>query len=305
MPSSCLDRKPILRKKTASETILQWSLSQHTLLQHTRAILKAQEIEIAQAWAPPNQTDTNLDHFHHRTASSYSLGGPLTTPSSSGMVTPDQRRHIHFKDEVVQCIAIEAKEDDKEKDESPVAFEDESSDEGAVMMPQLPSRASTSNQCTRRSSFSSERKTIAPLPSTTLKYCGDVPETQSGFIMGRWSFRQPSLTPSPTSSAEALRPSQRLANDLVDEDTGTVFVAQFASHDDYGYQTSLPLHSGSATDDEDEDVDRWLQLNASSMFKPFDEDEDEDANTSMLRWATVMMNMARDIIAHVTWMTGW
>lgn len=298
-PSSCLERKPILKKKTASETILQRSLSQQTLLQHAGAMLKAQEAEIGEARAPLNRANTNLDHFHHRTGSSlYSLGGTLTTTSSPGMVSPDERRHIHFKNEVVQCIAVEAKEDDEEKDESPVAFEDESSDEGAVMMPQLPSRASISNHCTQSSSFSSERKTIAPLPSTTLRYRGDVPETQSDSIMGRWSALQPSLLPSPTSSVEALRPPQWSADDLFDEDTGIVFADQFASDNDNRYQSCFPLHSANAADDEDEDADRRLRLTASSMFKPFD--EGEDASTSILGWATDMMNMARDIV-HVIW----
>lgn len=302
-PSSCLDRKPILKKKTASETILQRSLSQHTLLQHAGAILKAQEAEIGQARAPLNRTNTNLDHFHHRKgSSSYSLGGTLTITSSSGMVFPDERRHIHFKKEVVQCIAVEAKEDDEEKDEWPAAFEDESSDEGAVMMPMLASRASISNHCTQRSSFSSERKTIAPLPSTTLRYRGDVPDTQSDSIMGRWSVRQPSLTPSPTSSVEMLRTPQWSADDLFGEDTGIVFADQFASDDDNRYQSCFPLHSANAADDEDEDADRRLRLTASSMSKPFD--EGEDATASILRWATNMMKMARDI-AQVIWNVGW
>jgi hypothetical protein len=92
------------------------------------------------------------------------------------MVSPGERRHIHFSNQVVQCIAVEAKEGDEEKDEWPAAFEDESSHEGAVMMPHLLSRASISNHSTQRSSFSGERKTIAPLPSTILRYRGDVPE---------------------------------------------------------------------------------------------------------------------------------
>ncbi|KAL2871183.1 GATA-like domain-containing protein [Aspergillus lucknowensis] len=283
-PSSCPDRKPILKKKTTSEAILQRSLSQHTLLQHAGAILKAQEAEIGQARAPLNRTNTSLDHFHHRTGSSlYSLGGTVTTTSLPGMVSPDERRHVHFKNEVVQCIAVEARDGDEEKDGSPFAFEDDSSDEGLFMTPQLPSRVSISSHCTRSSSFSSERRTIARLPSTTLRYRGDVPETQSDSIMARWAANQPSLMPSPTSSVEVLRPPQWSSEDLLDEDTGIIFADQFASDNNNRYQSLFPLHSANADGDEDEDAGRRLRLATSSTFKPFEEGEErEDTNNSIL-----------------------
>src|SRR5690606_17823425 len=47
--NSFMDRKPILKKRTASEAILQRSLSQHTLLKHAGAILQAQKAELARA----------------------------------------------------------------------------------------------------------------------------------------------------------------------------------------------------------------------------------------------------------------
>ncbi|KAJ5458926.1 hypothetical protein N7530_010870 [Penicillium desertorum] len=173
LKSSVEHRKPILKKKTASEAILQRSLSQHTLLQHAGAILKAQEAENNWARPPFPRSNTDLDHLHHRTGSStYSLGGTLTTSSSSGMTSPNERRHIHFNNEVVQCIAVEAK---GYEDDWPATFEDEpSSDDGVVLMRQISSRSSLSNCTTPRNSFN-DGKTIAPLPSTTLKYLGDPP----------------------------------------------------------------------------------------------------------------------------------
>jgi hypothetical protein len=293
-----------LKKKTASETILQRSLSQHTLLQHAGAILKAQEAEKCRARATLNRTNTDLDYFHHRTGSSSdSLTCTLTATPLFGMVSPGERRRIHFNNEVMQCIAVEAKEGDEEEDEWLAAFEDESSDEDAVMMPLLLSRASVSNHTTQRSSFSCERKTIAPLPSTFLRYRGDVPEAQTNSIMGQWSVLQPLPTPSPTSLVETLRPPQRSADDLLDEeDTGLVFVGLFASDDDDWYRSWVSPHSANAGADEDENADRRLRLAASGIFMPFD--EGEAASISILDRAMDMVNMVRDI-AHVIWNVGW
>jgi hypothetical protein len=52
--------------------------------------------------------------------------------------------------------------------------DDESSDDGVVMMKQVPVRAKISNRSTPRASFSIDSKTIAPLPFTRLH--GDTPD---------------------------------------------------------------------------------------------------------------------------------
>ncbi|KAJ5742132.1 hypothetical protein N7533_011541 [Penicillium manginii] len=261
--------KPILKKKTASEAILQRSLSQHTLLQHAGAILKAQE---ANGWSRPPfpRSNTDLDQIHHRTGSStYSLGGTLTT-SSSGMTSPSERRHIHFNDEVEQCIAVDV----KESDEGWPAVDDESSsDDGVVMMREISGQASLSNRSTPRNSFSSDSKIIAPLPSTTLKYRGDTPEPRESMsILDRWSSlpsSQPSTSTSnstklsPTPSVETLRPphSQSSANFLLDdddEDPSLDFTGHYRTQDQPWF---VP--------DEDEMTNRPLRLTTSGMFMPY------------------------------------
>jgi hypothetical protein len=109
--------------------------------------------------------------------------------------------------------------------------------------------------------------------------------------------------PPPTYSVETLRPPQRSADDLLDEeDAGLVFSGQFASDDDNRYRSWHSPHSANAGDDEDENPDRRLRLTASGMFMPFD--EGEAANTSILGRALDMVNIARDI-AHVIWNVGW
>ncbi|KAJ5160655.1 uncharacterized protein N7482_007659 [Penicillium canariense] len=295
-PNSYLERKPILKKKTMSETILQRSLSQHTLLQHAGAILKAQEAENGWTRPPLPRSNTDIDQLHHRTGSStYSFGGTLTTSSSSGLTSPSERRHIHFNNEVVQCIAVEAKEADEEA--WPLAFEEESSsDEGVVMMRQIPGKASVSNRSTPRNSFSSDSKTIAPLPSTTLKYRGDTPEPRES-IVGRWAPSPSSSTLSPTSSVETLRPSQPSANFLLDdedEDPSLDFTGQYRH----------PAQPWFVPEEESELADRPLRLTASGMFMPYGDGDGEVASHGLLGRVVDTVNTARDI-AHVIWNVGW
>ncbi|KAJ5212744.1 uncharacterized protein N7498_004390 [Penicillium cinerascens] len=297
--SSFIDRKPILKKKTASETMLQRSLSQHTLLQHAGAILKAQEAVSGWARPPLVRSNTDLDHIHHRTGSStYSMGGTLTTPSSSGLTSPSERRHIHFNDKVEQCIAVDLKEADEE--DWPVTFEDESSsDDGVVMMRQISGKSSLSNRSTPRNSFSSDSKTIAPLPATTLKYRGDTPEPKGGCILDRWSALPHSSSLSPTPSVETLRPSSQSANFLLDEDDedpSLDFTGQYTNQDRGWF----------VPEDEDELGDRPLQLSPSGMFIPYAEGEGEAeaANNGLLGRVVDTVNTARDI-AHVIWNVGW
>lgn len=304
-PNSYMDRKPILKKRTASETILQQSLSQHTLLQHAGAILKAQEA--ASGWSRPSfpRSNTDLDRIHHRTGSStYSLGGTLTASSASGLTSPSERRHIHFNNEVVQCIAVEAKEVDEEEGEAdsedwPTAVDDESSsDDGVVMMRQTSGNASLSNRSTPRNSFSSDSKTIAPLPSTTLKYRGDTPEPQGTSLLKRWSSALPySSSLSPSSSVETIRPSQPSANFLLDDDEEDPSLDFTGPYPDRDRGWFVP-------EDEDELANRPLRLTASGMFMPYGDSEGELPSHGLLGRVVDTVNTARDI-AHVIWNVGW
>ncbi|EPS31903.1 hypothetical protein PDE_06862 [Penicillium oxalicum 114-2] len=325
-PSSYLDPKPILKKKTMSETILQRSLSQHTLLQHAGAILKAQEA--AHTWTRPAfpRSTTDLDHLVHHPASSatYSLGGTVTTTSWSGIASPGERRHIHFNNEVEQCIAVEVKDADEEESWFPAFDTESSSDDSVVMMRQVPGGASPSSCSTPRGSFSSDSKTIAPLPSTTLKYRGDTPEPRES-ILDRWStstaspsstfssssfFSSSSAGPpspatrsipssklSPTPSVATLRPSQPSANFLLDdddEDSSLDFTGQYLNRDQPWF----------VSDDDDDRAGRPLHLTSSGMFMPDGENEGESTNHGILGRVVDTVNTARDI-AHVIWNVGW
>lgn len=196
------------------------------------------------------------------------------------MTSPGERRHIHFNNEVVQCIAVEAK---GYEDELPTF--DESSDDGVVMMRQVSHWAPLSNRSTPRNSFSGDGKTIAPLPSTTLKYRGDTESRSS--ILDRWS--SPS-TLSPTPSVETLRPSESEppANFLLDEeDPNLDFTGNYPDCDRHWFE-------GSSSD-------RPLQLTDSGMFMP---EGEETPSSTMLGRVVDTVNTARDI-AHVIWNVGW
>ena len=299
-PNSYLERKPILKKRTASEAILQRSLSQHTLLQHAGAILKAQEAE--HNWTRPSfsRSNTDLDRLHSRTDSStFSLGGTRSASSSSGLTSPSERRHIHFNNEVVQCIAVEAK-GAEELDNWPMAIDDESSsDDGVVMMRQVSKNEAISNRSTPRNSFSSDSKTIAPLPSTTLKYRGDTPEPCENFILDRWSALPSSSGLSPTPSVETLRPSSSStsANFLLDEDDEDPSL-------DFTGQCTNQNQAWFVPEDEGDPSDHPLRLTASGMFMPYGEGEGEPASNGLLGRVVDTVNTARDI-AHVIWNVGW
>src|ERR1700754_879074 len=141
-----------------------------------------------------------------------------TKTLSSGLVSPSEKRHIHFNNEVSQCIAVEAKDgEDDEYDLDPDCpieeDDDDESDDCVVMMKQVPIRATVSNRSTPRSSISSESKTIAPLPSTTLKFRdtpdGMLPAAVQGFLLPNSAHKL-----SPTPSVETLRPPRPQANFL-------------------------------------------------------------------------------------------
>ncbi|KAJ5248647.1 hypothetical protein N7468_000098 [Penicillium chermesinum] len=297
-PTLYHDRKPILKKKTASETILQRSLSQHTLLQHAGAILQAQEAENGWARPPLDRSNTDIDRLHQRTGSStHSLGNTLTTTSSSGLTSPSERRHIHFNDEVEQCIAVECK---GEEDEWPFAVDDESSsDEGLFMMREISNKTPISSRSTPRNSFSSDSKTIAPLPSTTLKYRGDTPEPHTGSVLNQWVGFAPSQSSSPLSpspSVETLRPAPA-ANFLLDDDDEDPSL-------DFTGQYRNPDRTWFVPEGEDAQTDRPLQLTDSGMFMPYGEGEGEASSHTILGRVVDTVNTARDI-AHVIWNVGW
>lgn len=324
--SSFLHKKPILKKKSASEAILQRSISEHSLLKQAGAILKSQEATPARNRPAFERAASDFvvrDLFSPESTVNTPAGDdPQQDPpsrgfsiTSSGLQSPSERRHIHFNDEVVQCIAVESKDDEEEEEEeeeqrpqTPLDEEDDE-DEDLVMMKQVPSKARNSNRSTPRGSFSTESKTIAPLPSTTLKYRSDTPEPPSTQQPQSTSAFWPSgriLSPSP--SQETLRPSKPSANFLIDDDDDypdLQWRTSSTSFNNQNHNNTLPYQLESPVTQGEYDPGPGMRRTPSGMFMPYDEDEDEAAmEKSMFGRVVDTVNTARDI-AHVIWNVGW
>jgi hypothetical protein len=314
--SSFLHKKPILKKKSASEAILQRSNSEHSLLKRAGAILKSQEA-----------TPRNRPVFR-RTVSDFSTlpfrpPSVVNTPAgedspyanfrqsssqSSGLQSPREPRHISFQDEVAQCIALDPKDDDEQEEEIQAveSEDDEDDDGGLVMMKRVSSKAKVSNQNTPRGSFSNESKTIAHLPPTTLKYRSDTPEPpeaqKQALPNSIWNFGQ-RIPSSP--SEVTLRPPRPHANFLIDEDDEAPDIGwqPSTSKTKNGYQNSYL----SSTDNHDDEYEPGpgMRRTPSGMFMPYNEDEEESIlNMGLFGRVVDTVNTARDI-AHVIWNVGW
>ena len=304
-------KKPILKKRTLSEIMLQRSLSSSTLMKQATDALRAQE---------PGQTLHGRPILGERTLSEYvtssEFGVPLaksmTNPStdasdsSSGIQTPCTKRHIHFNNKVEQCIAI-----DKEAVEHPHYFsaihddEDSSEDDMLIMQPVNHTTKSRigSNQSTPRNSFSDESKTIAMLPSTTLNYRGDTPEPGEQQAKQREKAWKGGSKLSPSPSQQTLRPSSsNFLLDDEDEDADMDWQPDMAN----GRRDSLFPRGGLRIGAEEEDDDTehsGLRRTSSGMFMPY-EDEDDPGGEGIFGKVIDTVNTARDI-AHVIWNVGW
>ncbi|KAA8652743.1 uncharacterized protein ATNIH1004_001648 [Aspergillus tanneri] len=213
MPAIQQDRKPILKKRTLSEAIPKQPLLQQTLL-YARPSLKAQKTDNDRNRTSSNCHKSNLGESL-RQVSGVSpqtpfIGTPANT-SSAGFGSP--RHHVHFNNEVVQCVAVKA--DSDEEDESPTTFENDSSPGNGVVMTgqHITHIYSCDKNSTSRNGISSRKKTIAPLPSTTLSFRGDSPEPQAGSVWSRGFGQYSASTASSASFVETL-PTYGLSADF-------------------------------------------------------------------------------------------
>lgn len=312
-----LQKKPILKKRSMSELMLQRSLSSSSLLKQAAAAVHAQQsIGLRPGIGRANSDFTPLSFSSRRLSNEYHPS-VLTSISSSGLSSPftGTTRHIHFNESVEQCIAIDMKGDDDEVDDHAIYdIEDDSdSDDGAIMM-----KGSNSHRklpplqrpTTPRPSFSADNKTIAMLPSTTLKYRGDTPEppeTAMKHSSGFWSGSK--LSPSP--SQETLRPSKPSTRIFLGDDDDDADMdwqppsaannrrdSMAANQERFG-----GLHPSDASSDFNGDPS-GMRRTPSGMFMPFEEDEDDIVSEGLFGKVVDTVNTAKDI-AHVIWNVGW
>ena len=309
--NSFASKKPILKKRTLSEIMLQRSLSSSTLMKQATDALRAQQpgqkLHDRPAFDDVMMTDF-ASEFGVPLTRSTTNPSTATSTSSSGLQTPCTKRHIHFNNKVEQCIAI-----DKGLSERPGYFsaihddEDSSEDDMLIMRPvkQATKAKITSNRTTPRNSFSGDGKTIAMLPSTTLNYRGDTPEPgekPSKQKERSWTGGS-KLSPSP--SQQTLRPSSS-SNFLLDDEDEDVDINWQPSpttnrKENLYPRGGLPMDLDDKNDNDDEHS--GLRRTPSGMFMPY-EDEDDLGSTGIFGKVVDTVNTAKDI-AHVIWNVGW
>ncbi|KAI0842045.1 hypothetical protein F5Y06DRAFT_284906 [Hypoxylon sp. FL0890] len=311
---SFVNKKPILKKRSMSEIMLQRSLSSSSLLKQATAVVQAQQkdggVRVGRPILQRATTDYVTFPFSSRRRSRENTS-VLPSAMSSGITSPSsERKHIHFDEQVQQCIAVDAKGDDEDEDE--VAHcrwgygDDSDSDDGAIMMkrtktskkPVIPRRRSPINT-------PSESKTIAMLPSTTLKYREDSPNPETAMKHSTGPLRSPILSPS--SSQETLRPSRVSGSLFVEDDEG------FERDDKSPTPVSSPVEGASffrqsstqrsGTTHSSNGEPAGMRRTESGMFMPF-EDGDVQPNDGIIGRVIDTVNTARDI-AHVIWNVGW
>ena len=329
---SLVSKKSILKKRSLSEAMLQRSLSNSNLIKRAVDAVVSQRPEKTSRL--PLGVRAISDFVGSRSepspASTDTSSSTQTYSPASGLETSNEKRRIHFSEKVEQCIAINEDVDETDDSNLNQLNEDETtiindgddddsySDDGIIMMKaevgkelKLRSKNSTS-----RSSFSSDsgNKTIAMLPSTTLKYRGDTPEPPQDKIF-RSAIWGGGKKPVRSSSQETLRPSRPSSNFLLEEDDEADMDWQPASPTSLSsvgagssksgmYHPRGSIH-GSPVGDEDEEMEnRGLRRTPSGMFMPYDEDEDDIVSAGLFGKVVDTVMTAKDI-AHVIWNVGW
>lgn len=325
--NSFTSKKPILKKRSLSEVILQRSLASSTLMKQATDALWAQQPAKNLDGRPLIQ-DRALSDFGTQSQPKQPNENPVTTPPAtlrsaltSGAQTPCTERHIHFNNKVEQCIAINKGRD--ERYDYFGALDDDSSSEDEPLTMKTVHR-SQSGLATPRNSFSGESKTIAMLPSTTLNYRGDTPDPveQKAKQTGSSRYTSPKISPCP--SQRTITPWTPSANFLLgdggNDDDDDNDNDNENDNADVEWQpspkrrNSLYLHRrpASTPNDDDDDLDgepsTRLRRTSSGMFMPYEEEEQEDeesfASSGVIAKVVNTVNTARDI-AHVIWNVGW
>jgi hypothetical protein len=287
--------------------MLQKSLSASSLVKQAAAAIEAQQsMHSNEGRSRPLLGRASSDFINPGMASrpvSRDQVDWLSSRSTSGLQTPiyGEKKHIRFDDKVEQCIAVEVKEGDFDDEDDSAVRDSDSSDEDVVMMKRS-KHGKPISRSSSRSSFSGESKTIAKLPSTTLKYRTDSPDVldlPSHSIRLRSGWRPGRLSPSP--SQETLRPVNPAKNFLLDDDDDD-------DENDISWDPSRAYpdrrDGSTVTCPTENENTGGLRRTPSGMFMPYDDDEDSMVSGGILGRVVDTVNTARDI-AHVIWNVGW
>lgn len=298
-----LNKKPILKKRSMSEVMLQRSLSTASLLKQATAAVQAQETSgVLRPHLGRSNTDYVTYPFSSRRMSQGNSSSLAPSTESSGITSPSAgRKHIHFNEQVEQCIAVDVKGDD-EDDLDFGRFGEDSDSEDGVMMKRMRSKKRVPSKRRKRAA-SADGKIIAMLPSTTLKYREDTPEPKETAMKHSTGASRGSLL-SPSSSQETLRPSKQRFyfgeddDEMDDAIMGSESGWRSPPGEGSGIGLDRPTSTGSLCD---EPV--GMRRTPSGMFMPYDEEE-APASDGIFGRVVDTVNTARDI-AHVIWNVGW
>ncbi|QUC18236.1 uncharacterized protein UV8b_02477 [Ustilaginoidea virens] len=304
-----LNKKPILKKRSMSEVMLQRSLVSSSLLKQATAAVQAQETRgVLKHKSDMSNTDYYVTYpLSIRRGSNGTSSSLAASTDSSNISSPfPERKHIHFNEQVEQCIAIDVKyEDDLEQD---LPDEDSNSDDCGVMMKRVKSKKrAVSRKKKSRKMTATEGKMVAKLPSTTLKYREDTPDPPETAMKHSTAYRSPMISPS--SSQETLRPATQASRfffgeEEMDDDSlseGTLISST-------GWRSPPTGQAGSSLDRSSSggsltDEPAGMRRTPSGMFMPC-EDGEAVPGDGILGRVIDTVNTARDI-AHVIWNVGW
>lgn len=309
-------KKPILKKRSMSEVMLQKSISSSSLLKQATAAVQAQQDGPGRVSRPILQraaTDFATFPFASRRLSRLNTS-LIPSTNSSGAISPSaERKHIHFDEQVKQCIAVEVRGDEEEEEDADPGQwnygDDSDSDDGGIMMKSTASKRKPLKVRKQANvPAANESKTIAMLPSTTLKSKDefDVPQ-DSAMRHSSSPLRSPMLSPS--ASQETLRPSKSSGrffvggsdDDEEDDDEGTD--TPVSSPIDHLAQSRGPGLQRSASANNFAAAPAGMRRTESGMLMPYEEG-DSQGNEGIIGRVIDTVNTARDI-AHVIWNVGW
>lgn len=306
-------KKPILKKRSVSEVMLQKSLSSSSLIKQAAAAVQAQRSSMRKdSNEHPTLARASSDSVA-QSSSSAGTAGPTSMMSSqavSGLHSPENgaRRHIRFDDTVEQCIAVDFKAGAQDEDAlSWTRDADVSSSEDDLIMMKQRSRRPSSGPGSRRDSIGGqESKGIAMLPSTTLKYHHDEPYCP-GHPDPTTTATHHSGKLQHSSSQETLRPARASANFFMDE-----------AEDDMSWEPSGAFHTprpGSSSGlqpgkelgqaDSSSEAPAGLRRTPSGMFMPLEDEENQNyASHGVFGRVVDTVNTARDIFSVIV-NVGW
>jgi hypothetical protein len=243
---------------------------------------------------------------------------PLVLLSGLDLPSAGEKKHIHFNEQVEQCIALEVMGDEDEELSSSTVydFDDSESDDGAIMMkrtnpkPNLP--LTSRRKAIPWGSFDSESKTIAMLPSTTLKpreVTLEPPEMAAKYKNGSWNSDK--LSSSLSQETPGLLKSSTwilLRNSLKDGDADIDWqpphtVASCKDSMAVSKERLQNLHSSGSSSSIHGDPP-GMRRTPSGMFMPYDEGDDDVASEGLCGIVVDVVNTAKDM-AHLAWNVGW